>query len=232
MDLIFYTETFMGFLTAAFAAVVYLRTVNVDGSITVSLLAAKSEVTSFKTFSVPLLKLSAALLLAHLTHFARSELPNFECHCWTDFTITLAWLSQSPSRFLARKSLPPIVFRLCNHSSLEYFGVCTCSNIHQSRELRFTRCHSRSFRDTCFLVVRPSMVTLSSRIQVELVSFGTLRDSSRTTFREEHCTLHPIGISRRVILCGQNCYELPFSKSITTLPKNLQANTATLPKEI
>jgi len=79
----------MGFLTAAFAAVVYLRTVNVDGSITVSLLAAKSEVTSFKTFSVPLLKLSAALLLARLMHFARStlQLPNLECHCWTDSTL-------------------------------------------------------------------------------------------------------------------------------------------------
>ncbi|KAG5339771.1 SETMR methyltransferase, partial [Acromyrmex heyeri] len=27
---------------------------------------------------------------------ALCELPNLECHCWTDFTITLAWLSQSP----------------------------------------------------------------------------------------------------------------------------------------
>ncbi|XP_018371806.1 PREDICTED: uncharacterized protein LOC108766801 [Trachymyrmex cornetzi] len=81
--------------TAAFAAAVYLRTVNVDGSITVSLLVAKSKVAPLKTMSVPRLELSAAVLLAHLMHFARSalQLPELECHCWTDATITLAWLS-------------------------------------------------------------------------------------------------------------------------------------------
>ncbi|XP_032689796.1 uncharacterized protein LOC116853053 [Odontomachus brunneus] len=77
--------------TAAFAATVYLRIVNVDGSITVSLLADKSKVAPLKTI-IPRLELSAAWLLARLMHFARAalQLPNLECHCWTESTITLA----------------------------------------------------------------------------------------------------------------------------------------------
>jgi len=72
----------------AFAAM-YLRTVNVDGSITVSFLAAKSKVAPLNIISVPRLELFAALLLAHLIHFVRSALQflNLECHCWTDSTI-------------------------------------------------------------------------------------------------------------------------------------------------
>ncbi|XP_029166951.1 uncharacterized protein LOC114937603 [Nylanderia fulva] len=87
--------------TMAFAAVVYLRVVNVDGSINISLLIAKSKVAPLKTISVPRLELSAALLLARLVNYVRSalQLPSIECHCWTDSTITLAWLSQSPSRW-------------------------------------------------------------------------------------------------------------------------------------
>ncbi|XP_011687752.1 PREDICTED: uncharacterized protein LOC105449960 [Wasmannia auropunctata] len=87
--------------TSAFAAAVYLRTVQIDGSITVSLLIAKSKVAPLKTMSIPRLELSAAHLLARLMHFSRLalQLPTIECHCWTDSTVTLAWLNQSPSRW-------------------------------------------------------------------------------------------------------------------------------------
>ncbi|XP_018396287.1 PREDICTED: uncharacterized protein LOC108774634 [Cyphomyrmex costatus] len=87
--------------TSAFAAVVYLRTVDQNSLITVSLLIAKSRVAPLKTLSVPRLELSAAVLLARLIHYTRTslQLPNLECHCWTDSTITLAWLNQSPSRW-------------------------------------------------------------------------------------------------------------------------------------
>jgi len=57
--------------TAVFAAVVYLRTVNNDNSINISLLTAK--VTLLKTLSIPRLELSAALFLARLIYFVRAS---------------------------------------------------------------------------------------------------------------------------------------------------------------
>jgi len=66
--------------TTAFAVAVYLRTINKDGSITVSLLAVKSKVVPFKTISVPRLELSAALLFVRLMHFARLA-PTSDSHC-------------------------------------------------------------------------------------------------------------------------------------------------------
>ncbi|XP_029171730.1 uncharacterized protein LOC114941055 [Nylanderia fulva] len=85
--------------TKAYAAVVYLRNINIDGSVDVFLLAAKSKVAPLKTLSVPRLELAAAHLLSRLVQFVRTtlQLPNIEIHCWTDSTITLAWLSKSPS---------------------------------------------------------------------------------------------------------------------------------------
>lgn len=81
--------------TKAYAAAVYLRLVNFDGSVTVSLLAAKTRVAPLKTLSVPRLELSAAYLLANLVKFVESalQLQKIECYCWTDSTITLAWLN-------------------------------------------------------------------------------------------------------------------------------------------
>ncbi|XP_071577704.1 uncharacterized protein [Temnothorax nylanderi] len=87
--------------TKAYAAVVYLRVIAVDGTITVTLLAAKSKVAPIKTMTVPRLKLSAAQLLAKLLHFVCASLDidarNTQIHCWTDSHITLAWLSRAPA---------------------------------------------------------------------------------------------------------------------------------------
>jgi len=92
--------------TTAFATM-YLRIVNIDGSITISLLAMKSKVISLKTISIPRLELFATLLLARLMHFARSalQLSNLKCHCWMDSTITLAWESVTfPMENICRQS--------------------------------------------------------------------------------------------------------------------------------
>jgi len=81
------------------AAVVYLPTVNADNSS--SLLTAKSKVAPFKTISIPRLKLSAALFLTRPIHFVRAalQLPNLECYCWTNSTVTLTWLNQLSARW-------------------------------------------------------------------------------------------------------------------------------------
>jgi len=53
-DLILYAASFMGFPTPRpQLSAVYLQTVNIDGSTTVSLLAAKLKVAPLKTISVP-----------------------------------------------------------------------------------------------------------------------------------------------------------------------------------
>ncbi|XP_071577161.1 uncharacterized protein [Temnothorax nylanderi] len=87
--------------TKAFAAAVYLRLVHVDGSVSVSLVIAKSKVAPLKTLSVLRLELKAAHLLINLVQYVRTvlQLPDLEFCCWTDSQIVLAWLKQSPSRW-------------------------------------------------------------------------------------------------------------------------------------
>ncbi|XP_032687426.1 uncharacterized protein LOC116851764 [Odontomachus brunneus] len=82
--------------TKAYAAAVYLRVITVDGMVSVNLLAAKSKVAPVRTMSVPRLELSAAQLLARLIEFLLESLDfrDVSVHCWTDSTITLAWLSR------------------------------------------------------------------------------------------------------------------------------------------
>ncbi|XP_076285541.1 uncharacterized protein LOC143211602 [Lasioglossum baleicum] len=98
------TQTLHGFADAsskAYAAAVYVRSVLRDGTVWVTLLVAKSRVAPVKTVSIPRLELCAALLLARLMTFVQSSLHsrNYECHCWTDSSITLTWLNQSPSKW-------------------------------------------------------------------------------------------------------------------------------------
>ncbi|KMQ82299.1 hypothetical protein RF55_23465, partial [Lasius niger] len=82
--------------TKAYAAVVYSRVVAMDGTVTVTILAAKSKVAPLKTMSVPRLELSAAQLLARLLQFVclSMEIKKPSIQCWTDSTITLAWLNR------------------------------------------------------------------------------------------------------------------------------------------
>ncbi|XP_018407519.1 PREDICTED: uncharacterized protein LOC108783448 [Cyphomyrmex costatus] len=87
--------------SVAYAAVIYLKVISLMGSVTVSLLIAKSKVAPLKPLTIPRLELCAAALLARTMSFARTtlELSTIPCHCWTDSTVTLAWLRQSPSRW-------------------------------------------------------------------------------------------------------------------------------------
>lgn len=90
----------LGFSDASilgFAAVVYLRTLNPEGEVKVSLLIAKSRVAPLRTKSIPRLELQGALLLAQLIDYTSSILSDqiviHDTFLFTDSTVVLAWLN-------------------------------------------------------------------------------------------------------------------------------------------
>ncbi|XP_039315440.1 uncharacterized protein LOC113004411 [Solenopsis invicta] len=85
----------------AYAAVIYLRLASVDGEVSSAMLVAKARVAPIKSLSVPRLELAAAVLLARLMEFVIEslQLSHVPCHCWTDSTVVLAWVSQHPSKW-------------------------------------------------------------------------------------------------------------------------------------
>lgn len=87
--------------TSAYGAVLYLKLTQMDGSVQITLLTAKSKVAPLKPISIPRLELCATVLLAKTIAFARPllNLSRLAVHCWTDSAVVLAWLSQSPSRW-------------------------------------------------------------------------------------------------------------------------------------
>ncbi|XP_070854715.1 uncharacterized protein [Drosophila suzukii] len=86
--------------TKAYAAVVYSRVTNDDGSISVSLVAAKTRVAPLKQQSLPRLELCAALLLSQLIRSISSGLrhKNITVFAWSDSSIVLFWLSYAPAQ--------------------------------------------------------------------------------------------------------------------------------------
>lgn len=78
----------------AFAACVYARVIDSNGSIKVMLLAAKTKVAPIKQQSIPRLELNGALLLSQLIKDCREALKEdqVEVFAWTDSTVVLAWI--------------------------------------------------------------------------------------------------------------------------------------------
>ncbi len=84
-----------------YGGVVYIRTVDTDGKVHVSLVTAKTKVAPIKRVSIPRLELCGAQLLARLLHHVQCILgvsPS-DVFAWTDSTIVLAWLTGNPRRF-------------------------------------------------------------------------------------------------------------------------------------
>ena len=77
----------------AYAAVLYLRNVYMDGTISISLVASKTRVTPVKKQSIPRLELLGALILTRLVNAVLGKLPmQLTPTYWVDSTAALFWI--------------------------------------------------------------------------------------------------------------------------------------------
>lgn len=85
----------------AFAAVVYARITDKNGSVHVNLITSKTKVAPIKQVSIPRLELCGATLLAKLLLEVSNvlDVPKQHLHAWTDSLVVLAWLKSHPSRW-------------------------------------------------------------------------------------------------------------------------------------
>ena len=86
---------------AAYSGVVYIRAVDEQDNVHVSLVMAKTKVAPLKRLSIPRLELCGAVILAKLLHHVAktSEIPYSNVFTWTDSRVTLGWLQGNPRRF-------------------------------------------------------------------------------------------------------------------------------------
>ena len=82
----------------AYSAVVYLRIVDSQEDVHISLVTSKTKVSPIKRQSIPRLELCGALLLARLIDHTREVLGMSltDTYAWTDSTIVLHWLDANP----------------------------------------------------------------------------------------------------------------------------------------
>ena len=86
---------------SAYAGVVYLRMIDSDGNVHISLVASKTKVAPLKRLTIPRLELCGAHLLTKLLEHIRLTLkiPIEDVYAWTDSTIVINWLDGNPRRF-------------------------------------------------------------------------------------------------------------------------------------
>ena len=86
----------------AYGCCIYMRSVNRNGKIHVSLLCSKNKVAPIKTVSIPRLELQGAHMAAVMDHSVREELFDVvlaKSTFWTDSMITLSYVKNKTSRF-------------------------------------------------------------------------------------------------------------------------------------
>ena len=84
----------------AYGAVVYLRAVYKDGSISSTIIASKTRVAPLKVQTIPRLELLAAVILVRLVSTLKGSLealPNLATYYWTDSTVVLYWIRNKKS---------------------------------------------------------------------------------------------------------------------------------------
>ena len=88
----------------AYSGVVYVRAIDDQGEVHLSLVMSKTKVAPIKQLSIPRLDIMWRFHLSQVTSSCSQDLG--KCHfprlfAWTDSCITLGWLQGNPRRFLA-----------------------------------------------------------------------------------------------------------------------------------
>ena len=85
----------------AYVGMVYLRAIDSNENVYVSLVMAKTKVAPIKRLSIPHLKLCSAVILSKiLSHVANTlAIPHTNIYAWTDSRVVLGWLQGNPRRF-------------------------------------------------------------------------------------------------------------------------------------
>lgn len=84
-----------------YGAVLYMRTVYEDNSVSTKLLTSKSRIAPLKRVTIPRLELLSILLLSRLMKKFLSIYPQRlgELYIWSDSTIALCWVNSDPSKW-------------------------------------------------------------------------------------------------------------------------------------
>ncbi|XP_049308602.1 uncharacterized protein LOC125777545 [Bactrocera dorsalis] len=84
--------------TTAYGAVIYIRKVQGDGQVKITLLVSKTRVAPMKTVTVPRLELAAAELLSRLLVYVMGamEFTEVDYTLWTDSQVVLYWIKKIP----------------------------------------------------------------------------------------------------------------------------------------
>ncbi len=81
----------------AYGAVIYLRQLHEDGTISISMVIAKARVSPLKGLTIPRAELLAAYLMIKLLDYAAQTLHITPSTAWTDSAIVLCWMRKMPS---------------------------------------------------------------------------------------------------------------------------------------
>ena len=82
----------------AYSSVLYLRAIDSEGDVHISLVMAKTKVAPIKRLSIPRLELCGGVVLSKiLSHVADTlEIPSANVFAWTDSQVVLGWLQGKP----------------------------------------------------------------------------------------------------------------------------------------
>ncbi|XP_063383605.1 uncharacterized protein LOC134669918 [Cydia fagiglandana] len=86
---------------STYAAVIYVRIIDTDGQVQVSLLTAKTKTAPLKQISMPRLEMCAAVLLCRLLKHVVSifKVDKHQVFAWSDSQVVLSWIKGDPGRW-------------------------------------------------------------------------------------------------------------------------------------